>query len=107
MESVMYAVVETGGKQYRIEEGQTIKIEKLPQDVDASVDFEKILMVVDGENVKIGTPHVEGAKVTGTILEQGRLKKIKIVKFKRRKHHLKQMGHRQYFTAVNIDKISA
>ncbi len=103
----MYAVVETGGKQYRIEEGQTIKIEKLPQDVDASVDFEKILMVVDGENVKIGTPHVEGAKVTGTILEQGRLKKIKIVKFKRRKHHLKQMGHRQYFTAVNIDKISA
>ena len=103
----MYAVVETGGKQYRIEEGQTIKIEKLPQDVDASVDFDKILMVVDGENVKIGTPHVEGAKVTGTILEQGRLKKIKIVKFKRRKHHLKQMGHRQYFTAVKIDKISA
>jgi large subunit ribosomal protein L21 len=103
----MYAVVETGGKQYRIEEGQTIKIEKLPQDVDASVDFDKVLMVVDGDNVKVGKPHVEGAKVTGTVLEQGRLKKIKIVKFKRRKHHEKQMGHRQYFTAVKINKITA
>ena len=103
----MYAVLQTGGKQYRIEEGQTLKVEKLPVDVDATIDFDKVLMVADGDKVNIGQPYVAGAKVTAKVLEQGRHKKIKIIKFKRRKHHDKQMGHRQYYTAVKIEKISA
>ena len=103
----MYAVLQTGGKQYRIVEGQTLKIEKLPVDVDATVDFDKVLCVADGDDVKLGTPYVDGAKVTAKVLEQGRHKKINIIKFKRRKHHDKQMGHRQYYTAIKIEKISA
>lgn len=103
----MYAVLKTGGKQYRVQEGQVLKIEKLDQDVDSTVDFTDILMVSDGDNTKIGEPLVEGAKVTGKVLEQGRHKKIKIIKFKRRKHHDKQMGHRQDYTAVRIEKITA
>lgn len=103
----MYAVLQTGGKQYRIEEGQTLKVEKLPVDVDTTVDFDKVLMVADGDNINIGQPYVIGAKVTAKVLEQGRHKKIKIIKFKRRKHHDKQMGHRQYYTAIKIEKISA
>lgn len=101
----MYAVLKTGGKQYRVEEGQILKIEKLEQEVDATVDFNDVLMVSNGDNVKVGQPNVDGAKVTATVLEHGRHKKIKIIKFKRRKHHDKQMGHRQYFTAVKIEKI--
>jgi len=103
----MYAVLQTGGKQYRIEEGQTLKVEKLPVDVDATVDFDKVLLVADGDNVKVGQPYVDGAKVTAKVLEQGRHKKIKIIKFKRRKHYDKQMGHRQDYTAIKIEKISA
>ena len=103
----MYAVVKTGGKQYRMSEGQILKIEKLEQDIDSTVDFDKVLMVGNGEDVTIGAPYIEGAKVSAKVLEQGRHKKIKIIKFKRRKHHDKQMGHRQYYTAVKIEKISA
>ena len=103
----MYAVLQTGGKQYRIEEGQMLKVEKLPGDVDTTVDFDKVLMVADGDKINIGQPYVAGAKVTAKVLEQGRHKKIKIIKFKRRKHHDKQMGHRQYYTAIKIEKISA
>lgn len=103
----MYAVVKTGGKQYRVEEGQVLKIEKLDQDIDSTVDFEQVLMVGDGDDIKVGEPVLAGAKVTGKVIEQGRHKKVKIIKFKRRKHHDKQMGHRQYFTAVKIEKISA
>ena len=103
----MYAVLKTGGKQYRVEEGQVLKIEKLEQDVDSTVDFEEILMFSDGETTQIGEPLLKGAKVTGKVIEQGRHKNIRIIKFKRRKHHDKQMGHRQYFTAVRIEKISA
>ncbi len=103
----MYAVLQTGGKQYRIEEGQTLKVEKLPIDVDATVDFDKVLIVADGDKINIGQPYITGAKVTAKVVEQGRHKKIKIIKFKRRKHHDKQMGHRQYYTAIKIEKISA
>lgn len=103
----MYAVLKTGGKQYRVEEGQVLKIEKLEQDVDSTVDFDEILMVNDGDNTQIGEPLVKGAKVTGKVIEQGRHKKIRIIKFKRRKHHDKQMGHRQYYTAVRIEKITS
>jgi large subunit ribosomal protein L21 len=103
----MYAVLQTGGKQYRVQEGQVLIVEKLEQDVDSTVDFDKVLMVGEGDNTQIGQPYLAGAKVTAKVLEQGRHKKIKIIKFKRRKHQDKQMGHRQYYTAVRIEKISA
>ena len=103
----MYAVIKTGGKQYRVAEGDVIEIEKLDLDEGATVDFEEILMVGEGEDVKIGTPFIDGSKVTGTIQEQKRGKKVEIIKFKRRKHHQKRTGHRQYLTRVEITGISA
>lgn len=102
----MYAVIKTGGKQYRVTEGEKLRIEKLDQDVDSTVNFDEVLMISDGENVTVGTPKVAGASVTATVVEQGRHKKIQIIKFKRRQHHDKQAGHRQYFTSVKIEKIS-
>jgi large subunit ribosomal protein L21 len=103
----MYAVIQTGGKQYRVEEGATLIIEKLELGTGDSVEFDKVLMVQSGDAVKVGQPYVEGGKVTATVLSQGRHKKVKIIKFRRRKHHMKQMGHRQYFTEVQITGISA
>ncbi len=103
----MYAVIKTGGKQYRVAEGDVIEIEKLDSDEGAAVDFENILMVGEGEDVKIGAPYIDGCKVTGTVMEQKRGKKVEIVKFKRRKHHQKRTGHRQYLTKVEITGISA
>jgi len=102
----MYAVIETGGKQYRVSEGETLKIEKLPAEVGDSVDFEKVLMLGEGEDVKIGTPYVDGGKVSATVKSQGRHRKIEIIKFKRRKHHDKRTGHRQYYTEVEITGIA-
>jgi large subunit ribosomal protein L21 len=101
----MYAVIQTGGKQYRVEKGDVIKIEKLDGETGQPVDFDEVLMVSDGESQKLGTPIVAGAKVVGEILEQARDKKIFILKFKRRKHHMKRQGHRQYYTAVRITDI--
>lgn len=103
----MYAVIKTGGKQYRVSEGDTVKFEKLDADEGAQVEFDSVLMVSDGENVKIGSPVIEGGKVTGTVKAQGRHKKIEIIKFKRRKHHDKRTGHRQYFTEVEITGITS
>ncbi len=103
----MYAVIKTGGKQYRVTEGDVIEIEKLAADEGEAVDFDEVLMVGEGEDVKIGTPFIEGCKVTGTIQEQKRGKKVEIIKFKRRKHHQKRTGHRQYLTKVEITGISA
>jgi len=103
----MYAVIVSGGKQYRLEEGQTVKLEKIEAEVGSSFDFEQVLLIADGADLKIGQPVVKGAKVTAEIISQGRHKKIKILKFKRRKHHMKQMGHRQWFTEVKITGISA
>jgi large subunit ribosomal protein L21 len=105
--TLMYAVIQTGGKQYRVEEGTTLKIEKLDLEEGGSVDFDKVLMVQSGDAVKVGQPYVDGSKVTATVKSQGRHKKIKVLKFKRRKHHMKQMGHRQYYTEVQITGISA
>ncbi len=102
----MYAVIQTGGKQYRVEEGATLKIEKLEAGVDENVEFDKVLMVQSGESVTIGQPFIDGGKVTATVESQGRHKKVKIIKFRRRKHHMKQMGHRQYYTEVRITGIS-
>ncbi len=103
----MYAVIVSVGKQHRVEEGETLKLEKLNIEVGASVDFDRVLLVVNGEDVKIGAPVVEGAKVSAEIVSHGRGKKVRIMKFKRRKHHMKQMGHRQWFTEVKITGISA
>ena len=103
----MYAVVVTGGKQYRVEEGQTLKVEKLEVATGESIELEKVLLIGNGDDVKIGAPVVEGAKVVAEIINHGRHKKVKILKFKRRKHHMKQMGHRQWFTEVKITGINA
>jgi len=101
----MYAVIVSGGKQYRVQEGMSLKLEKIEEEVGKSINFDRVLMVVDGEKIVIGEPEVKGAKVTAEILAQGRHKKVKILKFKRRKHHMKQMGHRQWFTEVKITGI--
>jgi len=103
----MYAVISTGGKQYRVTEGQTLKIEKLPIDIGGTVDFDQVLMVVQNDQFKFGKPFIAGSTVQASVIAQGRGKKIEIIKFRRRKHHRKQMGHRQYFTEVRIEKILA
>ena len=102
----MYAVILSGGKQYRVEKGDVIKLESLPVAVGATVDFDKVLMVGEGESVKVGRPYLDTGKVTAKVLSQGRGKKIHIVKFKRRKHHEKWQGHRQNFTEVEITQIT-
>lgn len=103
----MYAVIKTGGKQYRVSEGQTLRIEKLNAEQGTNVEFDQVLMVADGEDFKVGTPLVDGGKVIAEIIDHGRGKKVKIVKFRRRKHSRKTMGHRQSFTEVKITGISA
>ncbi|MDH5218491.1 MAG: 50S ribosomal protein L21 [Gammaproteobacteria bacterium] len=103
----MYAVIKTGGKQYRVTEGQTLKVEKLDVDQDSNIELDEVLMVADGENVKIGAPYIDGGKVTATVVEHGRGDKVTIIKFRRRKHHRKQMGHRQHYTAIKITGINA
>ncbi|MEH6576675.1 MAG: 50S ribosomal protein L21 [Amphritea sp.] len=102
----MYAVIVSGGKQYRVQEGHTLKLEKLQAETGTNIEFDRVLLVADGDDVKIGAPVVEGAKVAAEVVSQGRAKKVHIMKFKRRKHHMKQMGHRQYFTEVKITGIS-
>ncbi len=103
----MYAVIKTGGKQYRVAEGDTLRVEKLGLEAGNNVEFDQVLMVADDNGTKIGTPFLDGGKVIGEVTENGRGKKIKIIKFRRRKHHRKQMGHRQSYTEVKITGISA
>lgn len=103
----MYAVIMSGGKQYRVQKGQTLKLESLPQEVGASFDFDKVLMVGQGESVKVGAPYVNGCTVSATVVSHGRHKKIHIIKFRRRKHHEKWQGHRQNFTEIEITDIKA
>ncbi len=102
----MYAVITSGGKQYRVTEGQTLKLEKLTADVGSTVKFDQILMVVNGDDIKVGKPNLDSAKVAASVVSHGRHKKIQIIKFRRRKHHRKQMGHRQYYTEVKITQIA-
>ena len=101
----MYAVIESGGKQHRVMKGEILQLEKLKAGAGDEVTFDRILMVGEGESVKIGTPYVEGGQVTAEVLKQGRGSKIKIVKFNRRKHFHKTQGHRQSFTEVKITGI--
>ncbi len=103
----MYAVIVTGGKQYRVTEGETLKVELIDAEQGSTVELDRVLMVGEGESVKIGAPYVDGGKVTATIKSHGRGEKIKIVKFRRRKHHQKATGHRQHYTELQITGISA
>ena len=103
----MYAVIVSGGKQYRVQEGQTLKLEKLTAEQGANVEFDRVLLVGNGDDIKVGAPVVEGAKVTAEVVEHGRGKKVQILKFKRRKHHMKSQGHRQWYTEVKITGINA
>ncbi|KTD05525.1 50S ribosomal protein L21 [Fluoribacter gormanii] len=102
----MYAVIKTGGKQYTVKEGDVLKIELLPEDVGNEIQFEEVLMLADGDKIVCGTPLVAKATVKAEVLDHGRHKKVKIIKFRRRKHHRKQMGHRQYYSQVKITAIS-
>lgn len=102
----MYAVIESGGKQHKVTEGEFLRLEKLDAAAGDKVDFDKVLMVSEGDKVTLGAPYVAGGKVTAEVLEQGRGDKVTIIKFRRRKHHRKQAGHRQAFTEVKITGIS-
>ena len=103
----MYAVIRSGGKQYKVTPGQLVKLEKLEGEKGQKVDFDQVLLVAEGDNIKMGAPYVNGAKVKAEVVDQGRHKKIHIIKFRRRKHYMKQQGHRQYFTQVKILEIAA
>ncbi len=103
----MYAVIKTGGKQYRVSEGDTLRVEKLEAEEGANVEIDKVLLVADGDDIKVGSPYLEGGKVTATVKAHGRGKKVKIIKFKRRKHHLKRQGHRQWYTELEVTGINA
>ena len=101
----MHAVIKTGGKQYRVTEGQVLRVEKLADDVGQSVKFNSVLMVAADDGLYFGFPYLENTKVTAKIVNHGRGSKVDIVKFKRRKHHLKRLGHRQDFTVIKITDI--
>jgi large subunit ribosomal protein L21 len=102
----MYAVVATGGKQYRVKEGDILRIEKIAGEVGDPVSFDRVLLLSDGENLSIGEPTVSSASVNARIVQQGKSKKILVFKYKRRKRFRRKQGHRQDFTAVQIDSIS-
>ena len=101
----MYAIIKTGGKQYRVKAGDVLKIESLPVEVGQTIDFSEVLLITDLEKVTLGNPLVKNGLVTAEVLAHGRHKKIKIIKFRRRKHHMKHMGHRQNYTQVKISAI--
>lgn len=101
----MYAIIKTGGKQYRVAQGDTVQVEKLAAEVGAEVTFDQVLTVVDGADVKIGKPLVAGAKVTAKVVEQGKADKIFVFKYKHKVNYRRRQGHRQPFTAVEITKI--
>ena len=103
----MYAVIATGGKQYRVAEGDVVRIEKLEADVGAAVEFDKVLLVGSGSSLKVGAPLVAGSKVSAVVHKHGKGDKKVIVKFRRRKHYMRQGTHRQFFTDVKITGIQA
>ena len=103
----MFAVFQSGGKQHRVSEGDVVKVELVDGEPGAEVVFDRVLMVADGDNVNVGTPYVNEGKVTAEVLRIDRAKKVRIIKFKRRKDYLKRQGHRQWFTEVKITGISA
>ena len=102
----MYAVISTGGKQYKLAQGDVCRVEKLDAEEGATVELDKVLMIADGDNINIGTPFVDGGKVTATVKAHGRAKKVEIMKFRRRKHHQKCTGHRQSYTEIKVTAIN-
>ena len=102
----MYAVIKTGGKQYRVAAGEKLKIEQIPADVGAQIVLDQVLMVGEGDAVKVGTPLVVGATVSATVVSHGRHDKVKIFKMRRRKHYQKHQGHRQNYTEIQINEIA-
>ena len=102
----MYAVIKTGGKQYRVTEGQTLRVEKLPVEAGGQVELTEVLMVANGDDIKIGAPFLAGSKVTATVQSHGRGEKIRIIKFRRRKHYRRTQGHRQSYTELKITGIN-
>jgi len=107
MEFDMYAVIKTGGKQYRVEAGEKIRIERILAEIGSELVIDQVLMVADGDNISMGKPLVNGATVKATVLEQGRHDKVRIFKMRRRKHYQKHQGHRQNYTEIQITGISA
>ena len=103
----MFAVFESGGKQHRVTEGDVVRLERLPADPGDEVVFDKVSLVASGDDVQVGTPFLAGRSVTGEVVEQGRARKIRVIKFKRRKNYMRTKGHRQHFTTVRITGISA
>jgi large subunit ribosomal protein L21 len=103
----MYAVIESGGKQHRVSEGESLRLEKIDAATGDTVEFDRVLLVGGGDAVKVGKPLVDGGRVTAEVIRHGRHDKVKIVKFNRRKHHRKETGHRQWFTEVRITGITA
>ncbi len=101
----MYAVIETGGKQYRVAPGDVVRVEKLSAEAGDTINIDKVLMVADGDNINVGTPHVDGAAVSAKVVGHGRDKKVHIFKLRRRKDSRHQAGHRQYFTEIEITAI--
>ena len=102
----MYAVIKTGGKQYRVQEGDVLKIEKLDIAPGSEMSFNQVLLIADGDKITTGTPMIDNAEVKAEVLEQGRHRKVRIIKFRRRKHSMKRQGHRQYFTQVKVTGIT-
>ena len=102
----MYAVIKTGGKQYRVTPGDMLKIETIDAEVGATINFEEVLMIANGDDMTIGAPTIASAKVAALVIEHGRAKKIEIIKFRRRKHHQKRTGHRQNYTEICIQSIN-
>ena len=102
----MYAVILTGGRQFRVMQGDVLRVELLDAEPDSAVKFEQVLMIGDGENITLGAPHIEGVHVAAKVRGHGRHDKVRIVKFRRRKHHRKQMGHRQHYTEIEITAIA-
>ena len=103
----MYAVIKTGGKQYKVSAGEKLRIESVPADVGAEITLDQVLLVADGDNVTMGTPLVSGAEVKAKVLSHGRGEKVKIFKLRRRKHYRKTLGHRQNYTEIQISGITA
>ena len=103
----MYAIIATGGKQYRVQEGDLLFVEKLAADVDASVEFNEVLAVSKDGKLTVGSPYVEGAKVTASVVKHGKAKKVIVFKYKPKKDYRKKQGHRQPYTQIKIEKIEA
>ncbi len=102
----MYAVIETGGKQYRVEEGETVQVERLHAAPGEAVTLDRVLLVADGETVKLGAPQLNGVKVTATVLKHGRARKVVVFKYRAKSHYRRKLGHRQGFTTLKIEKIA-